>query len=136
MLIVTLIMYVCVKSYFTNVHRFPFCKYILPGYVFVVANLGLQPGAKPPPLTTMMNPTASKLSRNTATVPPLNQVSPSNGVTSVSTSASMNATRTASFAAALRKLAHQAKDPGNEVSNVDAGLNRKHRTSQVIYRPL
>ncbi|XP_061197661.1 uncharacterized protein LOC133205798 [Saccostrea echinata] len=72
---------------------------------------GLQPGAKPPPLTTMMSPAASKLSRNTATVPPLNQVSPSNGVTSVSASAAMNATRTASFAAALRKLAHQAKDP-------------------------
>ena len=73
---------------------------------------GLQPGAKPPSISTMMSPAASKLSRNTATVPPLNQVSPSNGVTSVSASAAMSATRTASFAAALRKLAHQAKDPG------------------------
>lgn len=78
--------------------------------------VGLQPGAKPPSISTMMSPAASKLSRNTATVPPLNQVSPSNGVTSVSASSAMSATRTASFAAALRKLAHQAKDPGNRMT--------------------
>ncbi|XP_021379248.1 genetic suppressor element 1-like isoform X2 [Mizuhopecten yessoensis] len=67
-------------------------------------------GSKPPPLT-MISPAGAKLSRNTATVPPLNQVSPSNGVTSIGANAALNATRTSSFAAALRKLAHQAKDP-------------------------
>ncbi|KAK3086519.1 hypothetical protein FSP39_019526 [Pinctada imbricata] len=59
----------------------------------------------------MMNPASGKVPRNTATVPPLNQVSPSNGVNSIGANAALNATRTSSFAAALRKLAHQAKDP-------------------------
>jgi len=76
---------------------------------------GLGQGSKPPPLT-MISPGGAKLSRNTATVPPLNQVSPSNGVTSIGANAALNATRTSSFAAALRKLAHQAKDPGTVFS--------------------
>ncbi|XP_033755222.1 genetic suppressor element 1-like isoform X2 [Pecten maximus] len=75
-------------------------------------------GSKPPPLT-MISPAGAKLSRNTATVPPLNQVSPSNGVTSIGANAALNATRTSSFAAALRKLAHQAKDP-------EEGISSKH----------
>ncbi|XP_060080641.1 genetic suppressor element 1-like isoform X2 [Ylistrum balloti] len=78
-------------------------------------------GSKPPPLT-MISPAGAKLSRNTATVPPLNQVSPSNGVTSIGANAALNATRTSSFAAALRKLAHQAKDP-------EEGISSKHPTT-------
>lgn len=74
---------------------------------------GLPQGAKPPPLT-MVNSGASKVTRNTATVQPLSQVSsPSNSVTAMSGNAALNATRTSSFAAALRKLANQAKEPGN-----------------------
>ncbi|KAJ8302757.1 hypothetical protein KUTeg_019153 [Tegillarca granosa] len=84
-----------------------------------VADDGLPPGSKPPPLT-MISPAASKLSRNTATVPPLNQVSPSNGVNSVAASSALNASRTSSFAAALRKLA-QAKDPAEESSVKQTG---------------
>ena len=62
----------------------------------------------------MMSPAGAKLQRNTATVSPLDHVtSPTNGVTSVGASAALNASRTSSFAAALRKLANQAKDaPG------------------------
>ncbi|XP_014770320.1 genetic suppressor element 1 isoform X2 [Octopus bimaculoides] len=76
------------------------------------SHAGLPQGAKPPPLT-MVNSGASKVTRNTATVQPLSQVSssPSNSVTSISGNAALNATRTSSFAAALRKLANQAKDP-------------------------
>lgn len=70
---------------------------------------GTGQNVKPPPLNML---SGSKLSRNTATVPPLNQTSPSNGLTSNNSNAALNATRTSSFAAALRKLAHQAKDPG------------------------
>ncbi|XP_076111711.1 uncharacterized protein LOC143079965 [Mytilus galloprovincialis] len=69
---------------------------------------GTGQNVKPPPLNML---SGSKLSRNTATVPPLNQSSPSNGLTSNNSNAALNATRTSSFAAALRKLAHQAKDP-------------------------
>ncbi|KAL3858991.1 hypothetical protein ACJMK2_009235 [Sinanodonta woodiana] len=76
---------------------------------------GLPPGSKPPPLN-MISPAGSKIQRNTATVSPLHQVStsPTNGVTSLGTSAALNAARTSSFAAALRKLAHQVKDPAEE----------------------
>ncbi|XP_053402473.1 genetic suppressor element 1-like isoform X2 [Mercenaria mercenaria] len=71
-------------------------------------------GSKPPPLN-MMSPAGSKHQRNTATVSPLHHVtSPTNGVTSLGGSASLNASRTSSFAAALRKLANQAKDPPDE----------------------
>jgi hypothetical protein len=60
----------------------------------------------------MLSPSPSgKMTPKTATVPPLSQASPSNGLTSSGSSAALNATRTSSFAAALRKLAHQAKDP-------------------------
>ncbi|XP_050398933.1 genetic suppressor element 1 isoform X3 [Patella vulgata] len=52
---------------------------------------GLVQGSKPPPLT-MLSPAGSKLARNTATVPPLNQVSPSNGLNSVSNNSALNAT--------------------------------------------
>ena len=74
--------------------------------------LGTGQNVKPPPLNML---SGTKLSRNTATVPPLNQTSPSNGLTSISSNAALNATRTSSFAAALRKLAHQAKDPGKNM---------------------
>ncbi|KAL5021910.1 hypothetical protein ScPMuIL_001065 [Solemya velum] len=79
-------------------------------------------GSKLPPLT-MMSPASTKLPRNTATVPPLNQVSPSNGTTSSSTNAALIATPSSSFAARLRKLATQAMDTPDEtaakpVSNV------------------
>lgn len=77
---------------------------------------GMGQGSKPPPLT-MVSP-AGKLSRTTATVPPLSQVSPSSSVTSIGNNAAMNATRTSSFAAALRKLAKQAGDTaGNPLSH-------------------
>ena len=64
------------------------------------------PGTKPPPLT-MVN----SINRTTATVPPLNQVSPSRGITSVggANASALSATPgSSSFAAALRKLAKQA----------------------------
>ncbi|ESO82761.1 hypothetical protein LOTGIDRAFT_229786 [Lottia gigantea] len=82
----------------------------------VIGNISycLVQGNKPPPLT-MLSPAGSKVARNTATVPPLNQVSPSNGLNSVTSNSALNATRTSSFAAALRKLAYQAKDPADEV---------------------
>ncbi|KAL4234326.1 hypothetical protein ACF0H5_005977 [Mactra antiquata] len=68
-------------------------------------------GSKPPPLN-MISPAGSKHQRNTATVSPLHHVtSPTNGVNSLGANASLNASRTSSFAAALRKLANQAKDP-------------------------
>ena len=72
-------------------------------------------GSKPPSLN-MISPAGAKLQRTTATVSPLHHVtSPTNGVTSVGANAALNASRTSSFAAALRKLANQAKDtPGTD----------------------
>ncbi|XP_052233715.1 genetic suppressor element 1-like isoform X2 [Dreissena polymorpha] len=69
-------------------------------------------GSKAPPLNLMNSP-GSKGARNTATVSPLHHVtSPSNGVSSVGSNAALNMSRSqSSFAAALRKLANQAKDP-------------------------
>ena len=82
---------------------YQFCTFPLPGG---------QAGSKPP--LSMMSPAGNKLQRNTATVSPLDHVtSPTNGVTSIGANAALNASRTSSFAAALRKLANQAKDaPG------------------------
>ncbi|KAK3580302.1 hypothetical protein CHS0354_003535 [Potamilus streckersoni] len=95
---------------------------------------GLPPGSKPPPLN-MMSPAGSKIQRNTATVSPLHQVStsPTNGVTSLGASAALNAARTSSFAAALRKLAHQVKDPAEEQSlkSAPAGSPRETTPKRV-----
>lgn len=65
-----------------------------------------------------MSPAGPKQARNTATVSPLHHVtSPTNGVNSLGGSAAMNASRTSSFAAALRKLANQAKDPAGKLGS-------------------
>ena len=92
--------------------------------------LGTGQNVKPPPLNMLGG---SKLPRNTATVPPLNQTSPSNGLNSVSSNAALNATRTSSFAAALRKLAHQAKDPGKRYNwnIVESGI--KHHNPNLDF---
>ncbi|XP_022083882.1 genetic suppressor element 1-like isoform X3 [Acanthaster planci] len=71
-------------------------------------------GAKPPPLTVVTS-SSSKATRTTATVNPLNQSASTVTVTSAnSTNHAMAATRTSSFAAALRKLAKHANDNGPE----------------------
>ncbi len=71
-------------------------------------------GAKPPPLT-VVTAGGSKTTRTTATVTPLNQSASTVTVTSAnSTNHAMAATRTSSFAAALRKLAKHANDNGPE----------------------
>ncbi|XP_071784922.1 uncharacterized protein [Asterias amurensis] len=71
-------------------------------------------GAKPPPLT-VVSAGGSKTTRTTATVTPLNQSASTVTVTSAnSTNHAMAATRTSSFAAALRKLAKHANDNGPE----------------------
>ncbi|XP_038076634.1 genetic suppressor element 1-like isoform X2 [Patiria miniata] len=71
-------------------------------------------GAKPPPLTVVTS-SGSKATRTTATVNPLNQSASTVTVTSAnSTNHAMAATRTSSFAAALRKLAKHANDNGPE----------------------
>ena len=68
--------------------------------------------ATKPPVLSMLSPAASgKLTPKTAAMPPMTQASPSNGLSSASAASALNAARTSSFAAALRKLAHQAKDP-------------------------
>uniref|UniRef100_T1J0M0 Genetic suppressor element-like domain-containing protein n=1 Tax=Strigamia maritima TaxID=126957 RepID=T1J0M0_STRMM len=73
---------------------------------------GLPHGSKPPPLTMLPGSGHKSITRTTATVPPLSQVSPNNSiVTSMSNNPALNATRTSSFAAALRKLAKQATEP-------------------------
>lgn len=87
---------------------------------------GTGSNVKPPPLNML---SGSKLPRNTATVPPLNQSSPSNGLNSISSSAALNATRTSSFAAALRKLAHQAKDPEESPSKQPGSSNSSPRAT-------
>ncbi|XP_074646491.1 uncharacterized protein LOC141902586 isoform X2 [Tubulanus polymorphus] len=73
---------------------------------------GQSHGYKPPPLAGMVN-NSSKISRTTATVPPLSQVSPSNS--GMNSNNAISATRASSFAAALRKLAKQASDPNDVV---------------------
>lgn len=73
--------------------------------------VGLAQGTKPPVLSMMSPATSGKMTPKMATVPPLSQGSPSNGLTASGGNSALNATRTSSFAAALRKLAHQAKDP-------------------------
>ena len=68
------------------------------------------PGASKPLLNVPGSPhvEVGKLPPKTATVPPLNHHTSSGGNTSVGSSGAT--LRTSGFAAALRKLAHQAKD--------------------------
>ncbi|XP_014679104.1 PREDICTED: genetic suppressor element 1-like [Priapulus caudatus] len=74
------------------------------------ADDGGPPNNKAASLAMMSAP--QRPTRTTATVPPLSQGSPS-CVTAVSNNSAINATRTSSFAAALRKLAKQAIDPAD-----------------------
>ncbi|XP_070187100.1 genetic suppressor element 1-like isoform X2 [Littorina saxatilis] len=90
------------------------------------SNTGLGQGSKPPALS-MLSPASGKMTPKTATVPPLSQGSPSNGLSAVGSNTALNATRTSSFAAALRKLAHQAKDPQEEAAVLAAAA--KHSGS-------
>lgn len=91
---------------------------------------GLGQVTKPPALSMLSPATSGKLTPKTATVPPLSQASPSNGLTpGGSSSAALSATRTSSFAAALRKLAHQAKDPQEEAAALAAAA--KHSGSPL-----
>ncbi|KAK7498098.1 hypothetical protein BaRGS_00010686, partial [Batillaria attramentaria] len=85
-------------------------------------------GSKPPALN-MLSPASGKMTPKTATVPPLSQASPSNGLTSGGSNSALNATRTSSFAAALRKLAYQAKDPQEEAAVLAAAA--KHNGSPI-----
>ncbi|XP_041457588.1 genetic suppressor element 1-like [Lytechinus variegatus] len=78
------------------------------------------PSNKPPPLTVVSSAN-SKANRTTATVTPFSQSASTVTVTSgnggAGTNQALAATRTSSFAAALRKLAKQANDNGpDEIS--------------------
>ena len=93
-------------------------------------------GSKPPPLN-MMSPANAKQARNTATVSPLHHVtSPTNGVNSLGSNAALNASRTSSFAAALRKLANQAKDPAGMymITCIHNCLDSTKTLIKIIYK--
>ncbi|XP_063951742.1 genetic suppressor element 1-like [Lytechinus pictus] len=85
-----------------------------------VCHLPPGPSNKPPPLTVVSSAN-SKANRTTATVTPFSQSASTVTVTSgnggAGTNQALAATRTSSFAAALRKLAKQANDNGpDEIS--------------------
>ncbi|CAH1780403.1 unnamed protein product [Owenia fusiformis] len=78
-------------------------------FIDVEGDEGLPPSSKPPPLTAMNS--NGKPQRTTATVPPLNQISP--GSSLGSNNSAMQATRNSSFSARLRNLAKQAVEPAD-----------------------